>query len=321
MRAMPAAVCAFALIALTQTNPALDAAEKAVSDLRYPDARPLLARARQVQGLDRASLLEILWLQGLVSSSLGQADGARQAFRTLLSIEPEYTPKKEQPPKVMTPFYEARGWVATKKPLRMAPLTPTREAGRVKLIGFNVSADPLSLITGVRIHVAGQPDTTTELVHGTATRDVDGEEVSWWAELIGERDAQLQLLGTAEHPIVDRGVELQPEGAHAQPPQIVIEQPRENPPRPLRTGAFVAVAIGGVSLVTGTVFAALAQSLTSQLKNVTRDNTGAVTGLTERQAFALDYQERTDAILGNTLLALGGVLVALAIALYFAGGS
>src|SRR4051812_31920323 len=106
MGVMPAAVCVFALVMPGQANASLEAAQRAVSELRYPDARPLLAKARLTPSLDRKTLLEILWLQGLVSASLGQGDAARTAFRTLLSIDPDFTPNKEQPPKVMTPFYE-----------------------------------------------------------------------------------------------------------------------------------------------------------------------------------------------------------------------
>lgn len=313
------AACATALVLLAQPNPALEAAQKAVAELRYPDARPLLARARLTPNLDRPTLLEILWLQGLVSVSLGQGDSARQAFRTLLSIEPEYMPAKEQPPKVMTPFYEARGWVATKGPLKLTPLPPEREGGRVKRIGFTISSDPLGLVMGVRLHVEGESNTHADLLKLKATRDVDAAEVSWWAELIGERDAVLEVLGSVEHPIVDKGVDVQDLPVTPPQPPVVIQEPAPRPP--LRTYAYVAFGVGGLSLVGGAVFAGLAASLTAQLKGVMRDASGAVTSLTQVQAFALNAQERTDAMLANTLLVAGGLLLALGLALFLAGGS
>jgi hypothetical protein len=316
---MPGAVCALALIVLAQSNPSLEAAQKAVNELRYPDARPLLIKARLTPNLDRGSLLEILWLQGLVNASLGQGDAARTAFRALLSIDPDYTPKKEQPPKVMTPFYEAKGWVATTKPLRMAALPPQREDRRVKVIGLRVSADPMSLIVGVKFHVLGQPDARVELKNGTAMREVDADEVSWWAELIGEREAQLQLLGSKESPIVDRGVEAIPEGQHEETPQLVEEHPGVFSGS--HTRSYVTLGVGAGVLVAGCIFGGLAASITGQLKNPTRDATGAVTSLTQRQAFSLDYQERTYAVLANTLITLGIAVLVVGVVLFFVGGS
>jgi hypothetical protein len=326
MRAMPVAVCALALVALTATNPALEAAEKAVAELRYPDARPLLARARLSPSLDRATLLEILWLQGLVAASLGQADAARTAFRSLLCIDPEYTPKKEQAPKVMGPFYEARGWAATKNPLRLSALPPTREAGRVKAIGVQVSSDPLSLGVAVRFHVLGQGDTQVDLVHNQAKRKVDGEEVAWWAELIGERDAQLQLLGSAERPIVSTGVDAAADKTDKKeeidPDLLETAPPPPKPRPPARTAGWILGGAGAGSFLIGCIVGGVAQSYASQLRGVTRDPTdGAVVSLTQRAAFALDYQERTTAIAANVLLIGGALLLVVGVAMIVLGGS
>jgi hypothetical protein len=318
---MPGAACALALVVLAQSNPALEGAQKAVNELRYPDARPLLIKARLTPNLDRTSLLEILWLQGLVNASLGQADAARTAFRALLSIEPDYTPRKELPPKVMTPFYEAKGWVATTKPLRMTAQPPERQDGRVRRIGLRVSADPMSLVVGVKFHVLGQPDSRVELKGGAASREVDGEEVSWWAELVGEREAQLQLLGSAESPIVDRGADLVPNPEPHEGPVGGVEEPAGGGGGSKHTLAFVTLGIGGGTLIAGCIFGGLAASITGQLKNPTRDATGAITSLTQRQAFALDSQERTYAILANTLITLGIVVLVAGAALFFFGGS
>jgi hypothetical protein len=319
---MSLAACATALVLLAQPNSALEAAQKAVAELRYPDARPLLARARLSPSLDRPTLLEILWLQGLVSASLGQADSARSAFRTLLSIEPEYTPSKEQPPKVMTPFYEARGWVATKGHLELVALPPARENGRVKRIGLKVAADPMGLAMSVRIHVLGEGGSHSEFLKLEAWRNVDAPEVSWWAELIGEREAVLEVLGSADKPIVDKGVEVQDVPTTTptiEPPPAVIREPTERPQ--LRTYAKAGFWVGGAAFVGGVAFMSVAGVLTAKLKGVTRDASQAVTSLTQVEAYALNSQERTFAALGNTLLVLGCLVLATGIILYLLGGS
>src|SRR5438093_633022 len=100
---------AYTCAAWLAANPSLDAARKQVSELHYPQALPLLKKARAVDGLDRTSLLEILWLQGLVNATLGKKDEARDAFRALLLIDVDFKVPSEQPPKVMGPFFEAKG--------------------------------------------------------------------------------------------------------------------------------------------------------------------------------------------------------------------
>ena len=83
---MPWALVVAAVLSQAQLG-YLTAARQAVVDLNYPQARSLLQKARQQPGLTREQLLEVLWLQGLVSGSLNQPDNARAAFRALFALE------------------------------------------------------------------------------------------------------------------------------------------------------------------------------------------------------------------------------------------
>ena len=87
------------------------------------------------------------------------------------------------------------------------------------------------------------------------------------------------------------------------------------------TRSYVTLGVGAGVLVAGCIFGGLAASITGQLKNPTRDATGAVTSLTQRQAFSLDYQERTYAVLANTLITLGIAVLVVGVVLFFVGGS
>ncbi len=192
----------------------------------------------------------------------------------------------------------------------------------MKVIGLQVSSDPLALVVGVRFHVAGQPDAHADLVHGGATREVDAEEVSWWAELIGERDAQLEVLGSAEQPIVEHGVDLIPQDTAPAPAPVSRRTKGPGRAPRLRTGAFIAGGVGAASShrrlrVRGAVGLAHrpAQGRHARQQR-SSDQPDASAGVRARLPGA-----HRDAILANSLLGVGGALLALALALFLAGGS
>src|SRR4051812_39554965 len=102
------------------TNPQLNAAEEAVAQVRYADAEKLLEKARAVPDNTRETLLRILELQGIVAATLGAAPKARTYFQTLITLDPERKLPEGQPPRVKTPFYEAKGMVSEAPPMTLA---------------------------------------------------------------------------------------------------------------------------------------------------------------------------------------------------------
>lgn len=311
---MPWALVVTAILSQAQ-SPHIQAARDAMDDLRYPDARTLLQKARQQPNLPREQLIEILWLQGLVAASLNQADGARAAFRALFAIDPEHRPDRDYPPKIMSPYYEARGWIATTRPLGFARLPAELDAGRVKRIGVKIQADPLALVTAVRIHVVGGETTEHALQGLTATRDVDAPSVSWWAELVGERNAQLARVGDEQTPLVDTAAASEPAAPLA--PVPVVE---ERPASPLRSGAFAAAGVGAVSFGLGLVFGIRSNTLRQALAGRTYDENGAVAGgWTQRESVGLELQQRREAGVANAMFVTAAVLVAAAVVLFVLG--
>lgn len=302
---------------LTQAQSAhIKAAREAMDDLKYPEAKALLQKARQQSGLQRAELVEILWLQGLVAASLNQPDAARASFRALFAIDPEHQPERDYPPKIMSPYYEARGWIATNKPLGFAQLPATVEGGRVKRIGVKVQADPLALVAGVRIHVVGADTTEHSLKNLAATRDVDAETVSWWAELVGERNAELARIGSADQPVVDTAKR---EDTVAVAPQPVVPVVEDKPMSPMRTGAFAAAAAGVASFGIGLVFGIRSNTMANALRSRTRDADGVVIGWSQTEAINFELQQRREAGVANALFVTAALLVAVAVVLFILG--
>src|SRR4051812_45956218 len=134
-------------------NAELKKGEELFSQYKYPEARAAMAKARLVKGLDRASLLRILEVQGISAAQQRQAAPAQSAFKELLYLAPEHQLDAEYAPRVMTPYFEAKRLVTESGgalELRPSPAQTSRD--RVETIGVAVS-DPLAMGKSVRFHL------------------------------------------------------------------------------------------------------------------------------------------------------------------------
>jgi hypothetical protein len=97
-------------------NPKLEEARALVDDLAFEKAASVLDAAARMEGNSRQEVLNILALQGIVHGTLGKQARAYEAFRELLLLDPGYQLPADQPPRVRTPFYEAKAWVQDNGP-------------------------------------------------------------------------------------------------------------------------------------------------------------------------------------------------------------
>src|SRR5690349_8899069 len=106
----PVWLFAFALSVTAATpNPQLAIAEDHLAQVRYAEAEKALVLARAIPNNPRVTLLRILELQGIVAATLGNAPKAKTFFQAMLSLDPERKLPEGLPPRVRTPFYEAKG--------------------------------------------------------------------------------------------------------------------------------------------------------------------------------------------------------------------
>src|SRR4051812_3047044 len=75
---------------------------------KYTEARAAMAKARAAKGLDRATLLRILEVEGVSAAQQRKSAPAEAAFRELIVLDPDHVLEAEYAPRVMTPFFEAR---------------------------------------------------------------------------------------------------------------------------------------------------------------------------------------------------------------------
>lgn len=332
MRAAAAAVFLTAGVARAQL-PALAEADAAVAKLQFAPAAKALERAEAAVGNDRPTVLRIYALQGIVWASLNRGEAAVEAFKKLLVLDPEHQLARSYAPRVMTPYYEARGWVAGHPAMTLEQGSVNRDQGLVTRVSVLLSADPLNLGRAIRFHLraAGAPWQTLDVpldANRSAVVEPRFASGSFWAQLLGPREAVLLELGDEAHPFALEAVREAPRlstseplpASPGEPAASLAAAPAPSSPRlrPLAWGALAAgVAAGGA----GAYFAVASQSARQQFSAAERGPDGVVTGITQRQAQQLDATARTDAAVGNACFIAAGVLAAASITAFVIGST
>jgi hypothetical protein len=293
-------------------------ARKLIDDLELEAALKALDAADRIEGNDRATVLEILTLQGIAFGTLGKDAKTRDSFRKLLILSPAATLPADLPPRVRTPFFEAKEWASSNGPLVATPAADVGE-GLVRAVQVTVEKDVLRLARTVRFHLEAEGAAQTvdaPLTAGKATVPVGKSAVSWWAELLSERKGVLVEVGSASAPRKDSAVAA-PVAVAAAP---VVETPSGPVPGGWRrpTGV-VLLGAGVVAAGVGVVFGVQSSGSRSQVTNATRDELGRVTGLTQSQAAALETNARTQATVANVLFGVGGAFAAAGVVLVVLG--
>ncbi len=303
--------------------PELEKAETLVASYKYAEAKSALARARAVKGLERPALLRTLELTGIVNGQLRLADKAEAAFRELLVLDPTHALGAEYAPRVMTPFFAARQWVAEQGALGFTAAAPELSATSVTAVVVEVK-DPTAVGRAVRFHLRRGTEwavTTTTVTQGKARLSVELPEASWWAELRGANGEQLALVGSEASPLVVRP----PTQAKASepPPKVVPDEPRvvTLPAAPVtrssgtRTSSYFFLGGAVIAGVVGGIFGYESTQGFAKFK----DGIDNPNGLTERQVSKYGTDAAFQGTLANALFAASGVLAVTAVVLWLVG--
>lgn len=313
----------------------VDKAEQALQDLEYPNALKALEVARKQPGNDRATTLRITELQAIVLATMGQEAKALKAFQVLFSLAPDFKLSGNHPPRVTTVLYEARGWLDANKPLSARQLPGVAKEGLITELQVELINDPLKLVKELRFHLLVEGKASEVKVPATGalvTAPANVQRLSWWVELLGEKEAVLKELASATSPRLEAAAPLpvavkakEPElKAEPRPEPVVEEKAPEisewvEPARPLsgtRVGAIALMGGGVAAAGVGIVFGVLANGTRAKVTSATLDATGRVVGLTQKEALALDAQQRTEATLANVLIISGAALAAGGVTLF-----
>jgi hypothetical protein len=180
-------------------------AERAMTELRYDDARALVTGLVAAGHHSRAELLAIDREAAEVASVFDGPEAGEREYRRLLVLDPKAMPPR-QTPVFAVPFARARRWQAQAGALRATHEPPSglSETGATEL-AVRVQSDPLAMVWGLRLHrrPAGGwwSDRDVVEVAGTqVTLPPESGAVDYYLELLDERQDVLDSLGSPAAP-------------------------------------------------------------------------------------------------------------------------
>lgn len=299
-------------------NPKLEEARALVDDLDLEKAAKVLDAAERLEGNSRQEVLEILALQGIAYGTLGKNAKAHDAFRELLLLEPGYKLPADQPPRVRTPFFEAKDWALENGPFNATPSAEVAN-GEVRAVVVTMSKDLLRLARAVRFHLrvdGAERSEDVALVGGRAEAKAGGPRVAWWYEVLGTHQRVLLEGGSATAAREDSA-----DGALASSGAPGVSGAGPSSGGWLRPTGWGLLGAGVVAGGVGVAFGLLANGARSTVLNAETNANGLVTSLTQREAAALEQQARTNATLANVLFGVGGALAAAGVLFIVFGGA
>lgn len=325
MRVLLASVALVAAVAAGAPNPKIGEARKQFEDLDFEKAARTLAAAEGTPGNDREQVLEILQLQGIVFGTMNKEAKARDAFRELLTLSPDFKLEGNHPPRVRTPFYEAKEWVDTNIPLQLEPRAMFDVS--VTALTVLVKKDTLRLAKGARFLIDEGPEPRsrdTAFTGGVAKVELDAPKVAWRVQVLGAKDAVLLELGPFTHqgsaaPTVAKttttpGVE--PATSTATPPAATASASEGSWMRPASYGVLGA---GAVALVVGAVFGVMANEARAKVTGAMTNEAGLITSVSQRDAAGFEARMKQQGTIANVLFGVGGGLLAAGAILFFVG--
>lgn len=311
--------------ALAQPQALVETAEKQVKDLEYPAALKTLEAVRKAGNTDRATTVRFAELYAITLATLGQEAKALKAFQVLLALSPEFKLAGNYPPRVTTVFYEARGSSAV---IDAKQVPAVAKAGLLPELVVELSPDPLKLVKEVRFNVLvdGKVTVTDVAVSGPrVVVPVNVQRLSWWVVVLGEQKMALKELSSAASPRIEAAAPLPVPASVLKTPEPVVSAPPPPPeegpvigewaelPKPMPAKRIAAIGVlsgAAVALGIGIGFGVASNGTRAKVAAATTDSAGRITGLTQREALALDAQQRTEATVANVLIISGAALAA-----------
>lgn len=312
--------CLLSATAALAASPKLEEARRLIDDLEMDAALKALDAADRAEGNDQATVLELWTLQGIAFGTLSKEAKTRDSFRKLLMIAPESTLPPDLPPRVKTPFFEAKDWSGTNGPTT-AVGTADFQGGLVQVVRVSLQKDVLRLGRTARFHLnAGGTEQTVDVpfTAGKAEAPVGKPHVRWWAEVLSERKGVLLQVASAAAPREDGEAAV----ASSEPsvaPSVEMQAPVSGGWR--RPTGFVLLGAGAVAAGVGAILGAQSAAARNRITNAERDAEGRVTSITQAEAGPLEANANTQASIANVLFGVGGALGAAGVVLVIIGPS
>jgi hypothetical protein len=316
VRALTLALCVVSLGA-SASDVRLAKAQDLVKRLKYQDAVALLETLEADPTLPLADYRLVLELSGVVQGTLRRPAKATDAFKRLLVVTPGHELSGSYPPRVMTPYYQAKSWLDEVGALQLERRPPTVNQGLVTGVVVALKSDPLTMASAVRLHT--RADGAAWKVEARPAGDeltfaVSGRKVEWWAELLTSTNRVVLELGSETAPLVEvvaPVVEAAPPARALEPAATMTATASQSEgTHPLKTVGSVTAGLGAAALISAAVFGASSMTARSSFAGAAVNEDGVTTMLTRTQALALSQQAQLNAFVANILFVVGGGLLA-----------
>ncbi|MFT3841120.1 MAG: hypothetical protein QM723_29280 [Myxococcaceae bacterium] len=356
MRPLTLLVVALLPLAAFGSSADLEKARRSMLEKKPGDAAKAVEAALKTPGNSRETLIELYELKGLSQAEMGQAPKAIEAFLDLLELDPVHELAGKHSAKVTTAFKQARKQQGEGLEIKQAKAGLDGK-GRVIRIALKVKNDERHLVEKVVFHYradSGQwTDGDGELSGMYAAFSLDAASVEWWAEVKGLNDAALAKVGSQDQPVLEGqgapGFEKTAAKTDAKPAgdaktaETKTADAKTTDPKPaetkpvadssatlpsisgdesgsaLRPVGYVAAGLGVVAIGVGAYFGVTSNNDRAKIAGLKPDSGGLVTSLTQKQAYALDAEARSDALIANVLMGAGAGVFAVGVLFWFLG--
>lgn len=224
-----------------QANEAeIEVAERAYLSLDYAVAIDHVDRAIEHGALTHSALVRAYRVAAVSHAALEQFGPAKEAFRKLLMIDPDYDLDRGLSPKIQMPYAEARGeWRAELEHpgMEVAPVVAPGEAGTLRITTRGFAGLVKHVVTGYRWGSMGQAversDAPQERIDAPLAAPPPGtSRLDFWVQAKDDREDVLFEVGS---PATPKTTFLSP-GPAVEARSGLPPTPGEAPPR--RGGLF-----------------------------------------------------------------------------------
>jgi tetratricopeptide (TPR) repeat protein len=209
----------------------VDSAERYYANLDYEDANGIAARVLAQQGLTHDQLVRATRVLALTYATLGKEDQARDAFTTVLAMDPDFQLDPNLSPRVTQPFMEARGFwrgQSVKPGIEVVATVQSSDSAKLVITTRDPAHNVANVNLGYRWGLTGSftkrpvsiGDSVSILVPAAASRTET--RLDYYVEGLDARDGVVFEVGNANAPksaMVDA-----PSGALVPAPVIVTER-------------------------------------------------------------------------------------------------
>lgn len=216
---------------LAQAKDPLASAEAYLEEMEYVKALRLVDRVLASSGRGPGELVKAYRIQGLCQAAAGKTEASMQAFRRLLSIDPEFRLSTEISPRLAGGFYQAVAYSKNNKPITLVhrPSEPPRKLAGLEL-AVELQADSLGMVKAVRLVFSseGGADQIIEVPVGGLGKinltlpDEAATKLDYYFEALNERGSVLARVGSVDDRL----------GLAVASASVVVKKPLTPPHKP-----------------------------------------------------------------------------------------